>query len=122
MLCNALNWLIDSWSTENVATAPAAESTMDLVTRSITPLLQPHTSSPNISPVIACVIANLIVSDLSEKDLSQVLNTLLDSLAISPETKQGTIPALLGISNLAKLLLQGYVHEPLILSYDPKSY
>jgi hypothetical protein len=128
MLWGALNWLIASWSADNLATHTTAlaagcapnTGTMDMTTRSIAALLQPHTSSPYL-PIIARVIANLVTGAFSEEELSQALDAQLTSLAISPQAKQDAIPALLGIAKLAKAPLQVYVHGVLILLYDSKS-
>lgn len=108
-LWEALNWLIASWSADNLAThttalaAGCAPNTgaMDMTTQSIAALLQPHTSSPYL-PIIARVIANLVAGAFSEEELNQALDAQLTSLAISPQAKQDAIPALLGIAKLAK--------------------
>ena len=55
----------------------------------------------------------LMTGDFSGEDFNQVLNSQLDSLAISPQAKQSIIPTLLGIAKLAKVQSQGYVHASL---------
>ncbi|KAF8269414.1 hypothetical protein EI94DRAFT_1799206 [Lactarius quietus] len=52
------------------------------------------------------------MDDFSREDITQVLNSQLNPLAISPEAKQNIIPTLLGITKLAKVQLQqGYYHH-----------
>ncbi len=89
---------------------------MDMITQSIVPFLQPHTSSPSV-PLVARAMCCLMTGDFSVEDFNQVLNAQLDSLAISPEAKQSIIPALLGIARLAKVQSQGYVYVVLIPLY-----
>ncbi|KAI9445658.1 hypothetical protein BJY52DRAFT_1194190 [Lactarius psammicola] len=79
---------------------------MDAIAQSITAFLQPHTSSPSIS-LISRAMCCLMTGDFSGEDFNQVLNSQLDSLAISPQAKQSIIPALLGIAKLAKVQSQG---------------
>ena len=76
-----------------------------MISQSIVAFLQPHTSSPSM-PLIAHMISSLFASDFGGGDLNQVLSAHLDSLGISPQAKQNIIPALLGITKLAKLQLQ----------------
>jgi hypothetical protein len=129
MLWEALIWPIASWSADSLVThttalaAGCAPNTgaMDMTTRSIAALLQPHTSSPYL-PIIARVIANLVTGTFSEEELSQALDAQVTSLAISPQAKQDAIPALLGIAKLAKAPLQAYVHGVLVLLYDSKFF
>ncbi len=91
--------------------------TMDMITQSIVAFLQPHTSSPSI-PLVACAMFCLMTGGFSGKNFNQVLNSQLDSLAISPQAKQSIIPALLGITKLAKVQSQGYVHAALSLWFS----
>ncbi|KAH9171257.1 hypothetical protein EDB89DRAFT_1972857 [Lactarius sanguifluus] len=84
---------------------PPDSGTTDMITQSIATFLQPHTSSPSM-PLIARAMSSLAASDLGSEDLSQVLSAQLDSLAISPQTKQNIVPALLGIAKLAKVQSQ----------------
>jgi hypothetical protein len=60
-------------------------------------------------PLVAHAMCCLMTGDFSEEDFDKVLNAQLDSLAISPQAKQGIIPALLGIAKLAKVQSWGYV-------------
>jgi len=85
---------------------------MDAIAQSITAFLQPHTSSPSM-PLISHAMCCLMTGDFSGEDFNQVLNSQLDSLAISPQAKQSIIPALLGIAKLAKVQSQGYVRASL---------
>ena len=68
-------------------------------------ILQPHTSSPSLH-VIARAITSLIAGNFGDDDLYQILNAQLDTLAISPQAKQGIIPALVGIAKLTELQSQ----------------
>ncbi|KAH9066929.1 hypothetical protein EDB83DRAFT_2314921 [Lactarius deliciosus] len=79
---------------------------MDMITQSITAFLQPHTSSPSM-PLVARAMSCLMAGGFSGEDFDSVFNAQLDSLAISPQAKQGIIPALLGIAKLAKVQSQG---------------
>ena len=65
-------------------------------------ILQPHMSSPSLH-VIARAITSLIAGNFGDDDLYQILNAQLDTLAISPQAKQGIIPALVGITKLTEL-------------------
>ena len=60
-------------------------------------------------PLVARAMCCLMTGDFSGEDFDKVLNAQLDSLAISPQAKQGIIPALLGIAKLAKVQSRGYV-------------
>ncbi|KAH9014642.1 hypothetical protein EDB84DRAFT_1443761 [Lactarius hengduanensis] len=60
-------------------------------------------------------MSSLAASDLGSEDLSLVLSAQLDSLAISPQTKQNIVPALLGIAKLAKVQSQS-LPTPMSLS------
>ena len=73
-----------------------------MMTESITTILQPHTSSPSLH-VIARAIVRLIAGNFGDDDLRQILNAQLDTLAISPQGKQGIIPALVGIAKLTEV-------------------
>jgi hypothetical protein len=79
---------------------------VDTFTQSIATILQPHTSSPALLTV-ARAMASLVTANISGDSLDQVLSAHLDSLAISPQTKQGIIPALLGMAKLAELRALG---------------
>lgn len=69
-------------------------------------LLEPHTSSPDLQ-VIARILADLLAGDLKYGDgLFDILNAELDILAISPQAKQGIIPALIGITNMTEVRLR----------------
>ena len=68
-------------------------------------ILQPHTSSPNLH-VIARAITSLIAGKFGDDDLCQILNAQIDTLAISPQAKQGIVPALIGIAKLTGLQSQ----------------
>ncbi|KAH8993775.1 hypothetical protein EDB92DRAFT_1815433 [Lactarius akahatsu] len=79
---------------------------MDMITQSITAFLQPHTSSPSM-PLVACVMSCLMTGGFSREDFDSVFNAQLNSLAISPHSKQSIIPALLSIAKLVKVQSQG---------------
>ncbi|KAH9009585.1 hypothetical protein EDB85DRAFT_1902908 [Lactarius pseudohatsudake] len=51
-------------------------------------------------------MASLMGGDFGTEEFNQVLSTQLDALAISPQVKQDIIPALLGITKLAKVQSQ----------------
>ncbi|KAF8271542.1 hypothetical protein EI94DRAFT_1698087 [Lactarius quietus] len=102
-------------SSNYVMAAVTSSHTSDTITRLIADFLKPHTSSLSI-PLIDRAMCCLIMGDFSREDITQVLNSQLDSLAISPEAKQSIIPALLGIAELAKVQLQG---TPLSTSLSP---
>jgi hypothetical protein len=68
-------------------------------------ILQLHTSSPSLH-VIAHAITCLIAGIFGDDDLCQILNAQLDTLAISPQAKQGIVPALVGIAKLTKVQSQ----------------
>jgi hypothetical protein len=80
----------------------SSPNTADMITESITTILQPHTSSPSLH-VIARAITRLIAGNFGDDDLRQILNAQLDTLAISPQAKQGIIPALVGIAKLTEV-------------------
>ena len=90
-----------------------SNDTMDMITQSIVAFLQPHTSSPS-TPLVAHAMCCLMTGDFSGEDFNQVLNAQLDSLAISPQAKQSIIPPLLGITKLAKVQSQRYVHAAVV--------
>ena len=90
-----------------------SNDTMDMITQSIVAFLQPHTSFPS-TPLVAHAMCCLMTGDFSGEDFNQVLHAQLDSLAISPQTKQSIIPALLGITKLAKVQSQRYVHAAVV--------
>jgi hypothetical protein len=48
-------------------------------------------------------MTSLIAGNFGDDDLRQLLNAQLDTLAISPQTKQAIIPALLGIAKLTEV-------------------
>lgn len=77
----------------------------DMITESIVSILQPHTSSPSLH-IIARVISSLIAGNFGDDDLRQILNAQLDTLAISPQAKQGIVPALFGITKLTDAQLR----------------
>ncbi|KAN0128073.1 hypothetical protein V8E53_014110, partial [Lactarius tabidus] len=52
-------------------------------------------------------MASLMTTNINGNSLDQIFSTHLDSLAISPQTKQGIIPALLGIAKLTESRIQG---------------
>jgi hypothetical protein len=74
-------------------------NSVDMLTESITTILQPHTSSPSLH-VIARAITRLIAGKFGDDELCQILNAQLDTLAISPQPKQAIVPALIGIAKL----------------------
>ncbi|KAI9458440.1 hypothetical protein BJY52DRAFT_1223530 [Lactarius psammicola] len=77
------------------------------MTQSILAFLHPHTSSPS-TPLVARAMTSLFAGDFGEEELNQILNTQLDSLAVSPRAKQHMIPGLIGIAKLAaRVQLQG---------------
>jgi hypothetical protein len=57
--------------------------------------------------IIARAITSLIAGNFHDNDLRQILNAQLDTLAISPQVKQGIVPALFAIMKLAEARLQG---------------
>ncbi|KAH9001970.1 hypothetical protein EDB86DRAFT_2827431 [Lactarius hatsudake] len=58
-------------------------------------------------PLVAHAMSCLMAGGFSREDFDSVFNAQLDSLAISPQAKQGIIPALLSIAKLAKVQSQG---------------
>ncbi|KAI9507346.1 hypothetical protein F5148DRAFT_1149809 [Russula earlei] len=50
---------------------------------------------------------DLIAGNFVDDDLRQILNAQLDTLAISPQAKQGILPALFGITKLTDAQLRG---------------
>jgi hypothetical protein len=85
-----------------VRCSASSPNTADTITESIMTILRPHTSSPSLH-VIARVITSLIAGKFGDDDLCQILNAQLDTLAISPQAKQGIVPALVGIAKLTEL-------------------
>ncbi|KAH9014789.1 hypothetical protein EDB85DRAFT_1899040 [Lactarius pseudohatsudake] len=82
--------------------------TTHTMTQSILAFLHPHTSSPS-TPLVARTMTSLMAGDFGEEELNQILNTQLDSLAISPQAKHNIIPGLLGIAKLAaRVQSQGF--------------
>jgi hypothetical protein len=77
-------------------------NTTGRITESIMTILQPHTSSPSLH-VIARAITRLIAGNFGNDELCQILNAQLDTLAISPQAKQGIVPALVGIARLTEV-------------------
>ncbi|KAI9435861.1 hypothetical protein H4582DRAFT_2059326 [Lactarius indigo] len=75
-----------------------------------------HTLSSPSMPLIARAMSSLAASDLGSEDLSRILSAQLDSLAVSPQTKQSIVPALLGIAKLAKVQSQSL---PMPISLSP---
>jgi len=66
-------------------------------------------------------MTSLLAGDFGEEELNQILNTQLDSLAISPQAKQNIIPGLIGIAKLAaRVQLQGYVYAAPLPMFDPQ--
>ena len=76
-----------------------------MITKSIITILQLHTSSLFLH-VIAYVITSLIAGKSGNDNLYQILNAQLHTLAISPQAKQGIIPALISIMKLTELQSQ----------------
>ncbi|KAI9443056.1 hypothetical protein H4582DRAFT_2054151 [Lactarius indigo] len=70
-------------------------------------------------------MAGLMGGDFGTEEFNQVLSTQLDTLAISPQAKQDIIPALLGITKLAKVQSQcasastSFLH-PTVSKPEPK--
>ncbi|KAH9170970.1 hypothetical protein EDB89DRAFT_1907309 [Lactarius sanguifluus] len=83
---------------------------MDMITQSITAFLQPHTSSLSM-PLVVHAMSCLMVGGFSGEDFDSVFNAQLDSLAISPQAKQGIIPTLLGIAKLVKVQSLGIANQ-----------
>ncbi|KAH9042275.1 hypothetical protein EDB85DRAFT_1886243 [Lactarius pseudohatsudake] len=82
--------------------------TTHTMTQLILAFLHPHTSSPS-TPLVARTMTSLMAGDFGEEELNQILNTQLDSLAISPQAKHNIIPGLLGIAKLAaRVQSQGF--------------
>ena len=77
-----------------------------MITESIVTILQLHTSSPSLH-VIARAVTSLIAGSFGDDDLCRILNAQLDTLAISPQAKQGVIPALVGIAKLTGVQSRG---------------
>jgi hypothetical protein len=80
-------------------------STADTITESIVAILQPHTSSPSLQ-IIARAMSSLI-TNFNDEDLHRFLNAQLDTLAISPLSKQAIIPVLFGIAKLREVQSRG---------------
>jgi hypothetical protein len=74
----------------------------DMITKTIIAMLQPHTSSLSLH-VIAHAMTSLIAGNFESDDLYQILNAQLNTLAISPQTKQGILSALFGITKLTEV-------------------
>jgi hypothetical protein len=53
--------------------------------------------------VIARAITRLVAGNFGDDDLCQILNAQLDTLAISPQAKQGIVPYLVGIAKLTEV-------------------
>jgi hypothetical protein len=70
-----------------------------MLNESIMTILQPHTSSPSLH-VITRAITRLIAGKFGDADLHEILNAQLDTLAVSPQAKQGVIHFLVGIAKL----------------------
>ena len=87
--------------------SPFASNSADTITQSIATILHPHTSSPSLQ-VISQAMANLMMTNFSSSGLELVWSAHLDSLAVSPQAKQGIIPALLGIAKFT----EGHVQPP----------
>jgi hypothetical protein len=87
------------------------------MTQSIVAILQPHTSSPSLY-VIARAMASLMATNFSDSGLNLVLSAHLDTLAISPQTKQVIIPALLGIAKFGDVHAQARRCVHTICSYS----
>jgi hypothetical protein len=95
--------------TDDAARCSTSSSTAaDKINESIIALLEPHTSSPDLR-TIARILTDLLLAGNFRYDdgLFDILNAELDILAISPQAKQGIIPALVGILNMAEVRLQG---------------
>ena len=75
------------------------------MTQSIVAILQLHTSSPSLY-IIAHAMANLMATNFSDSGLNLVLSAHLNTLAISPQTKQVIIPTLLGIAKFGDIYAQ----------------
>jgi hypothetical protein len=73
-----------------------------MITKSIMTILQPHTSSPSLR-FSTRAITSLIAGRFGDDDLRDILNVLLNTLAISAQAKQGIIPALVGIAKLTEM-------------------
>ena len=85
--------------------APSS-NTVEALTDPVVTMLQPHTSSPSLH-TIARAITHLIMGNFGDAELCQILNAQLDTLAISPQAKQGIVPALVGFAKLAGAQSQG---------------
>ncbi|KAI9508743.1 hypothetical protein F5148DRAFT_1283680 [Russula earlei] len=59
--------------------------------------------------------------NFSDDDLHQILNAQLDMLAISPQAKQGILPALFGITKLTDAQLRDMLMSQLQTELDPAS-
>ncbi|KAI9430886.1 hypothetical protein H4582DRAFT_2085960 [Lactarius indigo] len=99
--------------------------TTDMITQSVAAFLQPHTSSLSVS-IVSHVMAGLMGGDFGMEEFNQVLSTQLDTLAISPQAKQDIIPALLGITKLAKVQSQcasasTSFLQPMVSEPEPKT-
>ena len=92
---------VDDYQVARCSTS--SPNTADMITESIIAILQPHTSSPSLN-VIAHAITSLISGNFESDDLGQILNAQLDTLAISPQAKQGILPALFGITKLMEVV------------------
>jgi len=110
MICAALNQVITTRRPIDNLRVPrcstSSPNSADMITESIIAILQPHTSSPSLH-VIARAITSLIAGNFGGDDLCQILNAQLDTLAISPQAKQGILPALFGIMRLMEVQSRG---------------
>ncbi|KAI0282925.1 hypothetical protein BC826DRAFT_1110482 [Russula brevipes] len=94
--------------TDNLAPySTSSPHTGDTITESIAAILQPHTSSPSMH-ITARAMTSLIAGNFGDNDLCQLLNAQLNTLAISPQTKQAIIPTLLGIAKLTEVHSRAY--------------
>ena len=94
---------IDNTTHGSTSFSTAADKTNE----SIIALLEPHTSSPDLH-TIARILTDLLAGTIKYGDgLFDILNAELDILAISPQAKRGIIQAVIGITNMTEVQLQG---------------
>lgn len=87
---------------------PTSFNAADRTTESITVLLRPHTgASSEKLGFIARAITCLTVGDFGDGELRDLLNSYLDTLAISPQARRGIIPALMGFTKVIEVRSRG---------------
>ncbi len=85
----------------------SSSAAADKANESIVALLEPHTSSPDLRTITRILTDLLLAGNFKHDGLSDILNAELDILNISPQAKQGIIPALVGITNMIEVRSRG---------------